>query len=48
MAPFRAPPRQHGTAIGRFHPLAKSMRLRPVTVIRLKRTFWHSYSLSQF
>jgi hypothetical protein len=32
---------EHGPAIGCFHTDTKAMGLRPVTIIRLKRTFWH-------
>jgi hypothetical protein len=41
MTPFRTPARQNGPAVGRLHANAKTVGFRPVTVIRLKRTFWH-------
>jgi hypothetical protein len=41
---FGATARQHGSAIGRLHADAEAVSLGAVTIIRLKRTFWHSDS----
>jgi hypothetical protein len=38
---FRAPTRQYSPAIRRFHAHTEPVRLRPVTVVRLKSTFRH-------
>jgi hypothetical protein len=39
--PSGATPCQHSPAIFRLHPAAEPMGFGAVTVIRLKRTFWH-------
>ena len=41
MAPFSPPAGQHGPAIRGFHSDSEPVGLRAVTVVRLKRTFWH-------
>ena len=41
LAASRPAARQHRAAIFGFHAGAKSVRLRAVTIIRLKGTFWH-------
>ncbi len=48
VAALGTPARKHSAAIRSLHTLAKSVGLRPVPIIRLKRTFWHSTILSVF
>ena len=45
LAPACATPRKHGTAILRLHTRAEAMRLRAMTVIRLKSAFRHFGSI---
>ena len=41
VAAFRTPAGKHSAAIRRLHTLTKSVGLRTVAIVRLKRTFWH-------
>ena len=45
LASAGATPRKHGTAILRLHTRAEAMRLRAMTVIRLKSAFRHYCSI---
>ncbi len=48
VAALGTPARKHSAAIRSLHTLAKSVGLRPVPIVRLKRTFWHSKILTVF
>ena len=41
VAAFRTPAGKHSAAIRRLHTLTKSVGLRTMAIVRLKRTFWH-------
>ena len=41
MAALRTAARQHGPPVRGLHAHPKAVGLRPVAVVRLKRTFWH-------
>jgi hypothetical protein len=41
LSTFGAPARDYGLAACGFHPLPKSVRLRAMAAVRLKRALWH-------
>ena len=45
VAALGASTREHSPAIGGLHPHSKSVSLGPMTIVRLKCTFWHDNSL---